>query len=348
MSFKDTLAAHARANKITPGQQVNLLIYYLGLQVMFPEITFERYLERSLAVAGATEANRKFPKDALDEFCPNKGSQWEPDERIDMMITYLELKQLLAAENLPDMSFADFLAEEAPRYKGEPPPTPGDAFPPIPVTPNDTFPAATPAGSVAEAPPQMAPPGGFPAEPATPKRSRAKKSEVVANPLAALVPNSRWALRVPDGPVLTGTIMSAGEGVWAFRSDQGEDITVIDATQFEALSAETPPPPAPANLLQQTLQLTPDQVTVFEQHLAMSEPLASIGIGDPILRLHQQFNATDTVVVDLINAQPKPTIDAYLARNGRVISEAAPRHQSPYGIYDFVVGEETFRLEVTR
>lgn len=330
MSFKDTLNAHAKANKITPGQQVNLLIYYLGLRMLFPEITFEQYLERTLLVAGATDANRQFPKDALDHHCPNKGGAWAPNERIDMMLTYLELCEILAADKL-SLPFDDFLTTEAPIYKNAPPA------------------ASQPAGSAT--PP--AGDAGVPAPPSAPAaapapRTRRKKDQEPGNAVALLVEGSRWNYRVPNGPVLPVTIILVGQNEWAVRSDSGEEFTTTEPQHFEPFQAETPAPPPTTPSYAQGLVLTPAQGEAVENLLVLTAPLASRSIGDVLESYDVRFSETDYARFDVVNAQPKPYVDAYFCRGTTTMAEAPPRETSIYGQYDFNVEGRTYSVTVTR
>lgn len=316
MSFKDTLKAHAKAHKITPGQQVNLLIYYLGLRMLFPEITFAQYLERTLLVAGATDENRQFPKDALDHHCPSKGSAWSPDERVDMMLTYLELCQILAAEG-GSLPFDAFLATEAPYYKANPPAPP----PPAPAAASGT---------------------------ASPRRQTRRREEDAGISAAALAEGTRWNYRVPNGPVLPVTIILAGDNEWALRSDSGEEFTTTDISLFEPFQAETPVPVPTAPSYQQTLALPKPKAEEIENLLVLVAPIVTQPIGELLTSVTVQFSETDAARFDVLNAQPKPYVDAYFLRNSAAIVSLPPREVSIYGQYDFPVEDRVYTVVITK
>jgi hypothetical protein len=377
VTFKERLDVYVKAHKLTPGQQVNLLIYYLGVRLMFPEISFERYLERTLVVSGATPENCTFPKDALDKYCPNKGSQWSPAERIALMLTYLEFCNALAAENLPEPVFADFLAEETPLVKAPAEAVPAadtqptlsgfatpasEAVAPVTAVPAAVPPAITPTVappvSVTPTNPPMEIPQAIqqtmsPEQPEATKAAR-KSSRKTATPTHQFVVGERANYRVPQGPVLLGAITATwttdqGVLVYTFQSDAGEVIQVADAALLEVpYDPPVPPVERPLGAAVQRLVLTPEQAAAVEGYLAMTAPSPQKAIGECFLGFSVPFAAPCVVGLDIINAQPKPYIDAYLSVGAGVSIDCEPREVSIYGDYRFVHNNQTYIVEVVR
>lgn len=150
------LAAHSKARDLKPAQQVKLVLGYLVIRLLFPSITFADYLVAADRLIGATDANRLFPKDALDHWCPTKGSQWPPEERLRFMAAYIDyatatgpealsLDGFLSAVIPPDATQTAPPAEQPP---AQPPPQPAVvAQPEAPVNPSTVVPAsAIPSG----------------------------------------------------------------------------------------------------------------------------------------------------------------------------------------------------------
>lgn len=333
--------AHVKTHKPTPGQQVNLLIYFLGLRLLLPRITLEEYLQGALRVAGATEENMLFPKDALDKFCPSKGSEWEPVERVEMMLTYLNMLEFAAEGQVPEAeipTFAAFLGTEAAIYKQ------GDAAATAiaaaePVAAATTLPATLAAPVTPQA--TMVPPGmaTVPVEaPATTTRSR--RAAAGAPTFEAGTPCS---YRAPNGPVLAGRIASVVAGVLTFQASTGEIISGVDPTLLEPL-ADVPPENPPANHKVQ-LRLSAEDAAAFATILA-GPANPAIQIGEVLKTVECPLGADMLARFDVLNAQPRPTIDAYVFRGNTTVADVPSREVSILGTYDFKIDDVIIQVEV--
>lgn len=107
-SNSEVLAEHADARNLTPGARSTLLLTYLCVRHMFPDMSLPEFLKASDRVAGATKENRLSPKDAIDYHCPTKGSQWPPAKRLQVMLEYLDFCDSLPAHE-GDMPLDTFL-----------------------------------------------------------------------------------------------------------------------------------------------------------------------------------------------------------------------------------------------
>lgn len=325
---------HVKTHKVTPGQQVNLLIYFLGLRLLLPKLTLTEYLEGALRVAGATKDNMLFPKDALDHYCPNKDSAWEPSERVDMMLTYLNLQELLAAEPAQDinLTFAQFLSTEAEIYKA------GDAAA-AQVAATETPPAVSPA--IPAAGPMVAPPGMTAVPVSTPAPTRTRRTAAGAPTYEA---GTDCSYRAPNGPVIAGRIASVINGMYAFVASTGELIGDIrDPSLFEPLEDVPPESPPPQHAVQ--LRLSPADATEFASILAGAANPA-IQIGEVLKTVECQLAPDLLARFDVLNAQPRPTIDAYVFRGTETVADVPSREMSIIGTYDFTINNIIHRVEV--
>lgn len=162
MNSAALLAQHAKEYGLKPGQQVNVMLTFLTVQTMFPELTLSQFLERAPALYGANDDNRLNPKDALDHWCPTKGSQWPPEKRLVLMTGYADYRAALPA-GAPAMTLDQTIAIML--GDATPPPTPV-AAPAQADTPVETVDRSVPPMPPVETPPTAAPPVEAPATPA--------------------------------------------------------------------------------------------------------------------------------------------------------------------------------------
>lgn len=353
MTVSEIFEAHVKTHKVTPGQQVNLLIFYLGLRMLLPKITLAEYLHGALQVAGANKENLAFPKDALDQYCPNKDSAWTPDERVEIMMTYLSLLEIGAAEQFEVQPFQTFLATESVIYKGGvAPAAPAVAEPVTPVVPQaapaetppfDPTPATPPAG---EAAPTLLPPGMTELPPttgATPARNSRKKAAAAV----AYVAGVQCSYRAPNGPVLAGRIASVINNIYTFAAESGELLSgITDVTLFEPL--DDAPPELPTGGVSQRMILAAHDANESEGYLQSTSAIPTKAIGEVLKTSRFQVATNMVFVIDIINAQPRPSIDAYVLRDGIVVAEIPPREMSVYGNYTFTVDSVVYQVEVSR
>lgn len=220
------LAAHVKTRKTTPAQQVQLVLGYLVIRVLFPEITLAAYLERSDALAGATDENRLFPKDALDHWCPNKGSVWSPKDRLKYMGTYIDYCDNARTTGESPVSFNDFLtAVLGDQPAGAPPPASAAADPP----------PASPAVVAAPAEPSLSPPSGAVTLPPgfTPPPAAAP-AEVQGNPCAITLKRADVA-KIAEYFALPSAVggVPVGETLWTHLEETPQGQLRIDIVNSE-------------------------------------------------------------------------------------------------------------------
>ncbi len=349
----DVLAAHAVQYKLTPGQQVTLLLYYLAIRLMFPEITLDQFLVRSRQIVGATKENRQFPKDAIDHHCPNKDSQWEPKDRLKIMLTFLNLCDILGPTE--QLSLDAFLEMEAPVFKS----------------------TETPAALVAPGPTVATPP----------KVKRPAK--VAPSPVLELVTGKPAIFRGPlgeggmIGPEQAGVITDVQvtpEGTTvSFQTSDGELLQGVSPqhlqparvvasttagatvatpppaaagaeTPAESLAAETPAvtaATAPA-LATGALRISKSDGARIMSWIGLGAPVANVEIGGVLAQFQHEIPGVGPATLQVVNGQPHPFVDAYvLPADGVPIANLPPREHSIVGEYRFELGSGIYVLNVT-
>lgn len=324
----DVLQAHASQHKISPSQQVNLLVHYVSLAQMFPEITLAQYLDRTLLVAGATKENRQFPKDALDYHCPNKSSQWEPRERVDLLLIYVEMSNIMRREapDEPIPSLDAFLAQEAIVYRQTP--------------------AAPAAYDGPAAPPATAE--------TTAKKTRQRKPKAPVEHI--WVAPSRATYRVVlagglAGPVHEGTITELYTGtdgvkLAVFTTDVGEVLRDCLLAHCAPLDVPAPLPPSVV-ASRQAIRLNKEDFAKVMSLLASPSPIGNVALGEQLMHFPISFGDAGSAAVSVVNSQPRPYVDAYFVRPDGEVIEQPPREGGIEGTYTFTVGETHYQLEVT-
>jgi hypothetical protein len=206
------LSAHAKQQNMTPGQQATLLLTYVSLSTLLPEVTFERFLERTAALAGATEENLQSPKAALDHYCPTKGSAWPPKDRIAIMADYLHLNDTLRSINELPLMFNEYLAQEASQFRARTAQA-ATVTTPAPVVTAMTEPALSPV-----TPPQAAPP------PVAVQPPQAAPPEAAPAPAEEAVPELTAVMAIPaaDHALMLGLLMAMSP----FETYNGEAIAL--------------------------------------------------------------------------------------------------------------------------
>jgi hypothetical protein len=256
------LAAHVKTRKTTPAQQVQLVLGYLVIRVLFPEITLASYLERSDALAGATDENRLFPKDALDHWCPNKGSVWSPKDRLKYMGTYVDYCDNARTTGETAVSFNDFLQlvlGDLPA--GSPPPSPAAADPPPAAATAPAEPSLAPPTGAVTLPPGFVPaaPEEIPSNPGNPCPITLKRADVAKIAEYFSLPSSVGG--VPVGDTLWGHIEETPQGQLRIEVINSEPRPGIDMylVRNGAVYAELPPNNTAESIVGQYTLLIPNE-----------------------------------------------------------------------------------------
>jgi hypothetical protein len=144
--------------------------------------------------------------------------------------------------------------------------------------------------------------------------------------------------------VLAGRIASVINGVYAFVASTGELIGDIrDPSLFEPLEEVPPASPQPQQVVQ--LRLSTQDATEFAAILAgAADPAKQIG---EVLKTVECPLAPDLLArFDVLNAQPRPTIDAYVFRGTETVADVPSREMSILGTYGFTINNVLHQVEV--
>lgn len=245
-------AAHAKAYGLKPGQQVNVLLLFVTVQTLFPEISLQQFLSRLPTYYQANDDNRLFPKAALDHHCPTAGSACPPAKRISYLLEYLAYvsRARLGNETIVSLDafltfvLADVATVPSPEVATTPTPVPDVPAPvatapqlgPPPVVVTDAaVPGPLPAFSAPSvatepvSPPVASPPVALPPTP-TPS------PETAAVPAVGQVFNAILSLKAADHRQIEGYLttpgrlgtVAAGDMLVSHSVDYGPAILYLD------------------------------------------------------------------------------------------------------------------------
>ena len=82
--------------------------------------------------------------------------------------------------------------------------------------------------------------------------------------------------------------------------------------------------------------------------MEMTVPLGTVAIGDNIYSFNHPFKTGHVAVIDIVNGETGPYVDARLCLNSpqNVLFEVNPPRKNVEGIYVFEIPEGSFSLEV--
>lgn len=349
LTLREIWEQHCKAHKLTPGQAANVLLNYIILRMMFPEVSLAFYLDRYRVLAGADKDNRQFPKDALDHHCPSKGGAWPPPARVEVMLRYVEVLDLLAATNQAVIGFDQFLSTEAPvvaeagvgvlpaavqqpamsteplremtleeMQANEPPPKAAPLEPRPPVTvPPVTAPATAPVQPPAAAP--------------QPINLQVGLGTYTTNQVQADVPVVEngfiYTVYEVDGRALAGFVTAEG--------------TLREDAEVERCQTLGPPPEPLAKI-----KLSSADYGEAMRFLESPGPVGTMEIGAPLIDWDVALGGDFVALIQVYNAQPRPRVRSYLLRAGQPVAELRPR-QALLGYYPLVYQNQVYVVEVS-
>lgn len=328
LSVRELLQDHVKAYALSPSQTVDVLLNYIVLRTMFPEVSLAFYLERYRRLVGADANNLKFPKTALDHYCPKKGSAWPPKLRTELMLRYVEVLDLLQTQSPPgELPFAAFLQSEAPvvaaAASGSPAAT---EAPPVAADLTIAEPSATaeppaPAASGATAAPLQLGLGEY-----TTNQAQADTAIVEAGLI--------YDIFERDGRWFAGFVTAAGN----LRED-------AEVERLRNTGGEVNPAAV--------IQLSAADYQTALQFLEAAGPVPTHQIGEPLIDWVAMINLVDDggesrsaeVLVQVYNAHPKPRVRSYLLLDGAPVAELRPR-QSLLGYYPLTYKRQVYLTQV--
>lgn len=316
-------------------EKVKLLEQYLWCRQLMPGLTFEVFLGLFATVADFDEENAKHPADAIKKFLPRlkkaadaqNTHHWSSKEVVDYVALYVDMIRLAEQQGEPiPMTLNQFLTSQAilePFHQG--------AF------------KEEPAPKAAKA--------------ATPKAAAGPRTQEKVRPTAA---GQRVIYSNSTGRQFRGVLTNYWQDPQSnhvfcdFQADSGEEFKGIGLASFEMCSDPAPNPPQtneghPLPELDRGKYTIPKaQFPSMLTALAMDVPLGTVAIGDNIYSFNHQFKTGHVAVIDVVNGETGPYVDARLCLNSpqNVLFEVNPPRKNIEGIYTFEIPEGSFSLEV--
>lgn len=316
-------------------EKVKLLEQYLWCRQLVPGLTFEVFLGLFAVVADFDDDNAKHPADAIKKFLPRlkkaadaQGTHhWSSKEVVDFVALYVDMIREAEQQNVPiPMTFNQFL-----------------------VSKNllDLFHA----GTFKEEPAPKAP------KATAPKTAAGPRMQEKVRPTAA---GQRVIYSNSTGRQFRGVLTNYWQDQQTnhvfcdFQADSGEEFKGIGLSSFEMCSDPAPNPPQtneghPLPELDRAKYTIPKaQFPSMLTALEMTVPLGTVAIGDNIYSFNHQFKTGHVAVIDVVNGETGPYVDARLCLNSpqNVLFEVNPPRKNIEGIYTFEIPEGSFSLEV--
>jgi hypothetical protein len=313
------------------GPRVDLLVNYLWIRLLTPNLSFEKFLELFSAVADFDEKNLKHPEAAIKSFCPRTGKaaeesghKWSAAEVVRYVSLYVDMIREAEDQKQPvPLTFAQFL----PALK-------------------DQFLAG--AFDVAE-----------PAEEKAKKPRKAADTSVVA--IAPTVAGQRIVYTMPTdggrqirGKVDAITVVDARSYV-TFTADSGEVFKDINIQHCNVVE-DTPLPGyrdtagAPKGELERKRLFIPkgDAPRITEA-LNLKQAVGNVAIGDGMFTYTQPFSHNFEATIAVINGESGPFVNAELSNavDQAFVPVAIPPRSNIEGEYVFPLANGLLVLEVS-
>lgn len=336
-----TVQAMLRAFAKQPGcerfkadsEKVKLLEDYIWCRQLTPDLSFELFLQLYAPLADFDDTNCKHPADAIKQHLPRakkqaeeKGThQWSAKEIVDYVALYVDVIREAEQQQIPlQMTFLQFVQNQQ-LLEG--------------------FHA-----------------GAF-KEPVQPKGAAARKGTTAPRTVEKVRPSAagqRAIYTAPSGRQFRGVLTSYWQDpqtlhVFAdFRADSGEEFSGSGINSFEVADDPLPNPPQTNDgtplpeLGRGKLTIPKAQYPSVLQALSLTVPMGTVQLGDNIYSWNFQFTTGHVAVLDVVNGETGPYVDACLCLTSRtnVVAEINPPRKNVAGIYTFETPEGSFLLEV--
>ncbi len=313
------------------GEKVKLLVDYLWLRQLTPALPFETFLELYAPIANFDKENLKHPDDAIKHHLPRAKKQaeergvqqWSAKDVVDYVALFVDIIRAAESTSTPvPMQFNDFLTNAAMIEQFR-------------------------AGAFKE---PSAPRGG----------SRKKTTSATAGKEPPTAANQRCLYNAPGGRQHRGYTTEvwqdqASQNWYAnFRADSGEQVQGIGLGNLER--CEDPPPNPPSTpegepkpeLGHGKLTIPKAQFPQVLQALGLQAPVGTVALGDMIYGYNHQFQDGKVALIEVINGETKPYVDARLCEGApdNVVAEVPPR-DAIEGVYTFETADGSYTLEVS-
>lgn len=315
--------------------KIKLLEDYLWIRQLTPNLPFELFLSLYEPVADYDDQNLKRPADAIKAQLPRTKKvaeerglhHWAAKEVVDYVALFVDMIREAETTQTPiPIAFNAFLTSAGMIEQFL-------------------------AGAFKEAPQPRATTSKAPGV------AKVKTSEKV-RPSAV---GQRVIYTVTGGRQHRGTLTSywldehSGHYYADFQADDGEEFKGVGVGNMEICADNKPNPPQTleGDTLPEIdcghLKIPKAQYPSVLQALALSVPVGTVAIGDNVSRFTHQFKSGHTAVIDVVNGEAGPFVDARLCLNtpDNVIAECNPPRKNIDGMYTFETPEGVFTLQVS-
>ena len=313
------------------GEKIKLLTDYLWCRQLVPTLPFATFLERYKEVADHDAENMKHPDAAMKHYLPRSKKkaeelgkpQWTAKQVAEFVLTYVDMIRAAEDEGVPiPMGFNDYIKHEnivSAYFNGE--------FDDIVKVPADTQ---------------------------NKKSSKRKKEKVVERP------TTQGQRAIYTGP---GHMAHRGhiEKIWTdedsdcvfadFKSDAGELFQGVGITTLVACEDAKPNPPQDdegdelSQIAAGKIRIKKGDGITTTNYLNSPAPLGNVALGDVLYSCNYSYSDTVKAVVEVVNGEPAPYVDAFLEVDGDAVCELEPR-QGIEGTYTFTTPEGFYELDI--
>lgn len=314
-------------------EKVKLLEEYLWIRQLTPNLSFETFLSLYTPNADFDDQNLKHPTDAIKHYLPRAKKQadergchhWSAKQVVDYVAIYVDI------------------IREAERTQQ-----------PIPMSLNQHLQSqpmidAALSGAFDEAPQPKA--QGAKAQKSAPK---------TADKVRPTGPNQRAIYSGAGGRQHRGFVSALWQDPQSnnyyadFIADGGEEFKGIGLVTLEVCTDPPPNPPqdnegtALPELGHGRLLVPKSEFGSVLQALALTVPVGTVAVGDLLYSYQHAFPTGHTAMLDVMNAETGPVVDAFLCMGdpNNVVAEINPPRKNIEGIYSFETPEGVFTLEV--
>lgn len=312
-------------------EKIKLICDYLWLRQLTPSLPFETFLDLYAAVADFDKENRKHPSDAIAYYLPRvkkqaeeRGvDQWKAKDVVDYVALFIDMIREAESTSQPiPMELNAFLQSE-PLLQG---------------FKNGDFKEA-------------------PAPKSSSKKSSTKKK--AAEKQHPSGPDQRCIYNGPGGRQHRGKTTAywqdeASKHFYAdFIADAGEEFKGVGVAQLEVCDDPAPSPPQDnegepvPEVASGKLTIPKAQFPSVQQALALTAPVGTVALGDVVYGFNHQFSDGAVALIEVVNGETKPYVDARLCRDSpeNVLAEVEPRDNIE-GVYTFETQQGSYTLEV--
>jgi len=330
LGLLQTFAAQPHCDKYAgDSKKIDLILTYLWLRQLTPELPFETFLEKFAAVADHDEQNRKYPEDALKHHCPRSKKtadaanveQWTAKECVEILSVYVDMVREAERQGAAvPMTLDEYLAMDGPEYKK------GNV--------EILHPEKKPRGRQARAStaPTMADPETGLVPTTTPTRPSGAGQRVIYEP-----PNQGGRqIKGTTEAVSSATVGEETRQYVTFHTDEGE--LFQDVSIMHCVLADEEVPAIAEAAEKQVLWIPKVDYAKAVVALQLDQPMGNVPMDTAIYQFAIAFTTVQAAVqINVVNGETGPYVEAQLydPKTNDLIGSTLPPRQNLLGSYRF-------------